>query len=225
VQYGPVTSDADGYFEIATPAGTYEVWAGARWYNSVTHYDVVVSDTETAAGGRATAQSAIAIQDFALARYAQPVYRFLNLRNGTYFYTATDDEMNNVVANLSHFYKYETVAYALVVDSTINNMPLYRFYNKHTGAHFYTMDEGEKAYLMSGHPGWHYEGVAYKVSASPTWTSETASYPTTPVYRYYNPGFNAHFYSVMENWGLAHSHKTPWHFEGVAFYIDPRWAD
>ena len=154
-QYGPVTTDADGYYELEVPAGTYEVWTDANWYDGADQYDVVVTDTE------AITVQAVTTQDFALTRYAQPVYRFLNLRTGTYFYTADDAEMANIVAHLGQYFRYETIAYGLYLEEgTINNMPLYRFYNKRNGAHFWTMNEAEKARLMDGHLGWTYEGIA-----------------------------------------------------------------
>jgi Repeat of unknown function (DUF5648)/Carboxypeptidase regulatory-like domain len=219
-EYGPAITDSNGEYEIAVPAGTYEVFAGANWYDSVTHTDVVVADAET------ISVQAVTTQDFALTRYAQPVYRFLNLRTGTYFYSADDAEMANVVAHLGQYFRYETIAYGLYLGSdTVNNMPLYRFYNKRNGAHFWTMNEAEKARLMDGHLGWTYEGIAYYVSASPTWMDDQTPYPTQAVYRYYNPGLNAHFYSVIDNYWVTHKHKTPWNFEGVAFFIDPRWND
>ena len=219
-QYGPAITDSNGYYELALPAGTYVVRAEANWYEEAGHNSVAVSDTQ------AISVQALTTQDFALVRYAQPVYRFLNLRTGTYFYSADDAEMASIVAHLGQYFRYETIAYGLYLENdTVNNMPLYRFYNKRNGAHFWTMNESEKARLMDGHLGWTYEGIAYYVSASPTWMDDQTPYPTQPVYRYYNPGLNAHFYSVVDNYWVTHKHKTPWNFEGIAFYIDPRWND
>jgi len=49
----------------------------------------------------------------------------------------------------------------LVRDGTV---PVFRFWNKNTGAHFYTIDEAEKVKLETLYVHiWIYEGVAYYV--------------------------------------------------------------
>ncbi|MRR12123.1 hypothetical protein EG835_06570, partial [bacterium] len=42
------------------------------------------------------------------------VYRFFNLRNGSHFYTASEDEKASVEQNLGHTYQYEGVAFWVV---------------------------------------------------------------------------------------------------------------
>ena len=49
--------------------------------------------------------------------YAQagkpPVYRFINVRNGSHFYTASAEEFDNVMATWPHIYRYEGIAFWL----------------------------------------------------------------------------------------------------------------
>jgi hypothetical protein len=42
---------------------------------------------------------------------ALPVYRFYNFKNGTHFYTASEDEREYVGTQLGATYRYECVAY------------------------------------------------------------------------------------------------------------------
>mgnify|MGYP001460988642 CR=1 FL=1 len=42
---------------------------------------------------------------------SMPVYRFYNKANGSHFYTVSAEERDTVIANLSHIYSYEGVAY------------------------------------------------------------------------------------------------------------------
>jgi hypothetical protein len=42
-----------------------------------------------------------------------PVYRFYNLKNGSHFYTASDEEKNHVIATWPHIYQYEGPAFWL----------------------------------------------------------------------------------------------------------------
>ena len=73
------------------------------------------------------------------------VFRFYNIKNGVHFYTASEAEKDNTLANLSATYKYEGVAYTLnSAPGAGNDTPLYRFYNMKTGVHFYTASEAEK---------------------------------------------------------------------------------
>jgi hypothetical protein len=111
------------------------------------------------------------------------------------------------------------VAYALDASSTAaNTAPLYRFYNKVQGVHFYTADAGERDRLIHTMANlYRYEGVAYYVSLSPTGTS--------PVYRFYNFKKGVHFYtaSADERDSVIAKLRSTYRYEGVAFSYDPPW--
>lgn len=93
-----------------------------------------------------------------------PVHRFLNRYNGTHFYTISDSERASVVANLSHIYVYEGVAWytrdaSVPVSGMVN---VHRFYRKSAGTHLYTASDEEKDYIIANYSAnYTYEGVAY----------------------------------------------------------------
>jgi len=94
--------------------------------------------------------------------------------------------------------------------------PVYRFWASEKGRHFYTIDQQEMTKLVNRH--WQ------------TWTPEHAvfyAYPeggrppeTCPVYRFYAPGLDAHFFTMsqQEKEQLVRSNAETWTYEGVAFY-------
>jgi beta-glucanase (GH16 family) len=88
--------------------------------------------------------------------------------------------------------------------------PVYRFYDTRTGDHFYTLDNGEKDWIIRTLETYKYEGVA--------WATPDKSPATVDVHRFYDRGDHSHFFttSVAErDWVGAH---LPDHvYEGVAF--------
>ena len=98
----------------------------------------------------------------------KPVYRFYNLRNGSHFYTASLAEKNSVQANLSDTYHYEGPAYVVNTANALNSSPLYRFYNKKNGSHFYTASLAEKNSVQANLSATYaYDGPAYNVCLTP----------------------------------------------------------
>lgn len=109
-----------------------------------------------------------------------PVYRFYNTANGSHFYTASEGEKNNVISTLSGTYNYEGVAYQAVTSSSANATlsgmtPLYRFFNKVVGSHFFTISDTERDSVIANLSStYNYEGVAYYVASD---TSSAAAAP------------------------------------------------
>ena len=81
--------------------------------------------------------------------YTTPLYRFYNKKNGSHFYTASEAEKNRVLANLSATYTYDGVAYNVSATQVAGSTPVYRFYNKKNGSHFYTASEAEKNSVLA----------------------------------------------------------------------------
>ena len=142
-----------------------------------------------------------------------PVYRFYNAKAGVHFYTASESEKASVIANLSHIYTYEGVSYQINTSNPVNSQPLYRFYNAKAGVHFYTASDAEKASVIANLSHiYTYEGVAYKVSRTPT---------PMPVWRFYNFKKGVHFYTASEaekNNVLANLSWT-YKLDGIGYYI------
>ena len=165
---------------------------------------------------------AVTTQDFSLVQDPdtpeQPVYRFYNMRRGVHFYTASDEEFISVYRSLADF-RYEGLVYCIPVgrsdgrgNTNTNEFPLYRFYNRQTGVHFYTMSEAEKNTVQGTLADMYaYEGVAYYVSDDPS---------GIPVFRFYLPRKNTHFFTadvreLQLNSGLSNYYQ----YEGIGYYV------
>jgi hypothetical protein len=91
-----------------------------------------------------------------------PLYRFYNLKKGVHFYTADEAEKNRVVATLASTYRLEGEAYRISTTAIAGARPVYRFFNRKTGVHFYTADEAEKANVIDHLSSrYNYEGIGY----------------------------------------------------------------
>lgn len=143
-----------------------------------------------------------------------PVYRFYNVNNSSHFYTASGVERDIVAANYSATYIYEGPAYDINILSPADNTPLYRFYNKRNGSHFYTASAQERDLVIATYGATYtYEGAAYNVSMSAT--------NATPVYRFFNMGNGSHFYtaSAEERDSVIATYPALYAYEGIAYYL------
>jgi hypothetical protein len=68
-------------------------------------------------------------------------------------------------------------------------MPVYRFYNATTGAHFYTISSLERDYVIATYPVFQYEGPSFQAYSG-------AATGMSAVYRFYNTVSGAHFYTI-----------------------------
>jgi Bacterial Ig domain/Repeat of unknown function (DUF5648) len=140
------------------------------------------------------------------------VYRFCNLKNGYYLWTASEVEKNNIVATLAKTWKLEGVAYR--INTTTNTSPLWRFRNLEKGFYLYTSDANEKNWIVANlSKSYVLEGVAYDVS-------RTAG---SPVWRFRNLKDGTYLYTAdanEKNTIVATMSKT-WALEGVAYLITP----
>ena len=144
----------------------------------------------------------------------RPVYRFYNLKTGTHFYTASEVERYAVVRNWPTTYRFEGPAYSLNASNTANTLPLYRFWNKKNGTHFYTASEAEKNDVLSR------LGAVYRLDGIAYFVSNTAT-NAIPVYRFYNVRLGTHFFtaSVAERDSVMARLGAVYRFEGIAYYI------
>ena len=229
VGVGPVenfTTEYDGTYSFATVASD-DVHVNAFAWDRVTPpvpASVVVAD------GLPTTQ------DFSLTRndmFNQPVYRFFNMKGGVHFYTASDAEFINTYKNLSGVFHYDGIAYFVPWGDSENpdytnpnTLPLYRFFNRRTGVHFYTASETEKARVIATRSDdYTYEGMAYNVSDRPLVISTTAAnskQASLPIYRFYVPLRDAHFFTAYsgEIFAAGSGLSSYYHYEGIGFYIN-----
>jgi hypothetical protein len=97
--------------------------------------------------------------------FCMPVYRFWSDSYKHHFYTISESEKNNIIANMPEW-KYESVVYAASTESGVfgsYSLPLYRFWSNTYKGHFYTTNEVEKNSLILNDSNWNYEGIAYYV--------------------------------------------------------------
>ncbi len=143
------------------------------------------------------------------------IYRFYDRHSGVHFYTANKNERDYVYDRLSN-YTYEGASYqGIDPTSETESLAVYRFYNRDSGAHFYTIDENEKNVVEQELDNYNYEGEAF-------FAFHTEVEGSIPIYRFYNSTTGAHFYtpSVVERDSLI-DNLPHFESEGIAYYAFP----
>ena len=150
----------------------------------------------------------------------QPVYRFYSDILQDYFWTVSADEKNQLQAayqNGSGTYLYQGVYGYVEKSASARTIPVYRFYNKKTGDHFYTMNEAEKNQVeedyRTGKDNYAYEGIAWYASKS----------LGKPVYRFFDTVAFDHYYTsnegIRDSLITQYKNKTGnWRYEGIGWY-------
>lgn len=140
------------------------------------------------------------------------VYKFLDKRTNTNFYTASKTERDTVIANWSSTFTYLGVAYSL--DSGKNPWPLYRFQHRTNSSFFYTASVTERDRMMSAYSSvWKYQGEAYKVART--------SSAGPAVYRFYNRHQGTYYYTTSrtERDALIARNSGSHMYEGAVFHL------
>lgn len=97
-----------------------------------------------------------------------PLYRFWSNRYRGHFFTISESEKNNIIANLSGDWSYEGVAYYVYWWQDDGTVPVYRFWSNRYKHHFFTVSESEKDNIVANlSRDWTYEGVAYYALPAP----------------------------------------------------------
>src|SRR5438105_4203029 len=90
--------------------------------------------------------------------------------------------------------------------------PVYRFYNKATRTHFYTISEAERGYVNATLPDYNFEGPVF--SAYPAGQTNAL-----PVYRFWNTATGTHFYTIsLQERDQVLRTLPRYAFEGMAYY-------
>ncbi len=146
-----------------------------------------------------------------------PVYRFWSPVFSGHFFTMNEEEKNNIIGGLSNYWTYEGIAYYAYTGQAVETLPVYRFWSPVFAGHFYTMNEGEKNYIISDLSAyWTYEGIAW--CAYPTQVVDTV-----PVYRFWSPVYAHHFFTIneTEKSNIISALSAYWTYEGIAYYAFP----
>jgi hypothetical protein len=144
------------------------------------------------------------------------VYRFWAPVANRHFYTMDLDEKNKLIEECPNVWMFEGPAFHAWATKYFPDLaPVHRFWSERSRSHFYTIDEAEKDSLLANSYSWTYEGVvfyAYPEGRQPD--------DALPVYRFWNPSDNAHFYTIdpHEAEKLLTQYEDVFLFEGTAFY-------
>ena len=141
------------------------------------------------------------------------VYRFLNTNSNAHFYTTSEVEKESIENTLPE-YDFEGPSYVSVDPLTGNPepKPVYRFFNRDTGVHLYTISETEKESIMKNLSNYTFEGEAF-------YAYETQVEGTIPVYRFYDATVGAHLYTTSEVERESIENTLPnYRSEGIAYY-------
>ncbi len=171
---------------------TCQAWAGNeavyRFYNrdTGTHF-YTVSVGERDGVIRAYPQFAYEGATFAApvdAAVTVPVYRFYNTKTGTHFYTTSESERDGIIATYPHF-AYEGPAFrAFASPGSDGRLPVYRFFNTTTGAHFYTISSAERDKVVATYPSFVYEGIAFHCYPASSATVAPVTKAATDAWRF-----------------------------------------
>jgi hypothetical protein len=149
----------------------------------------------------------------------KPVYRFRNLKNGFYLWSADEAEKNTIITTLYKTWLYEGPAYQINTANPLNQSPLWRFVNIKGGYYLYSADPAEKASIIANlSKTWKFEGEAYKVSTNPA---------GAPVWRFRNiakgvtNGTYLYSADVNEKNTIVATLGKVWQLEGPAYYLAP----
>ena len=140
------------------------------------------------------------------------VFRFFDTHTGTHFYTSSTSERDQTIAGRVDL-TYEGVglnAQTQAADPAA--APVFRFFDTHSGSHFYTTSAAERDGLTSGTAGLTYEGIAFYENTVAT-TSDTA------VYRFFDKVDGTHFFTPDQNeYASVLATRGDLVNEGIAFY-------
>ena len=145
------------------------------------------------------------------------VYRFWSPVNERHFYTIDEAERDKLINLYPHVWTYEDIAYyAFATDCEPNLAPIYRFWSGSLNAHFYTADEAERDKLINDYPHvWIYEGPAFYAYPDGQQPDNAL-----PVYRFWSPVLESHFYTMdeTERDKLIDLYPHVWTYECIAWY-------
>lgn len=140
------------------------------------------------------------------------VFRFFDTSTGTHFYTSSVSERDQTIAARVDL-TYEGVGLnAQSQTSDPAAAPVFRFFDTHSGSHFYTTSATERDGLRTGTTGLTYEGVAF-------YENTVATAADTAVYRFFDKVDGTHFYTPNQNeYAGVLATRGDLVNEGIAFY-------
>ena len=157
----------------------------------------------------------------------EPIFRFFNVENKAFFYTANVQEAEHILEMSSELkenvdewsYVLQGATFA-AAHSYPDAVDLHRFYNYQTGHHFFTVNEDEVRYIQKqiDEAAWPfiYEQAAFKVY--PWDPNEDEDGNEIAVHRFFSPSLNRHVFTASPLEALLFQESGIWNYEGVGFY-------
>lgn len=150
------------------------------------------------------------------------VYRFWSEQNRHHFLTADPVEARAVMDNYTSWeWSFEGPSFTVypVASCPVDASPIYRFWSEQNRSHFYTIDEGEKNYILSAFAPsqWKLEGAVYCAY-------KTQKAGSIPLYRFWSEQNRGHFYTIDEgekNYVINSFSDFEWRYENIAYYVLP----
>ena len=145
-----------------------------------------------------------------------PLHYFSSNNNPSHVFTSVQAEVDNISTNLEEHYTYEGISHYVVGNHTLNAIPVYRLYNRLSGAHFYSSSREELQRILNNLWYFSIEGVAFFVFPTP-------EPGTLPVYRFFVPSTGSHYFTISEaeKNQLVNSGQQVRNYEGIAWYAYP----
>lgn len=137
-------------------------------------------------------------------------------------YSASTSEtvMSYGVTNLASKFSNVDLAALIQINGIENdldsygNSPVYRFYNKASGGHFFTISEAEAEYVATNlYDTFNFEGAGF-------YTQATESADLSPVFRFFNTNSGGHFFTIneAERDYVIENLSDSLNYEGTGFY-------
>lgn len=97
-----------------------------------------------------------------------PVYRFADMANGGYFYTASEEERTTIEVTMADRMRYENIAFYVPDEEEAGvTYPVMRLKNLDTGGYLFTSNPEEVLYAqVQPDSRWEYQGVAFQALAT-----------------------------------------------------------
>ena len=123
-----------------------------------------------------------------------PIFRLYNTRTGAHLYTRGEADRDKVLAKYSDFVDDDgDPAFFASLQPVCEFTPIYRLYNKRTGAHLYTIGETDRDKVLD-----KYKDFVFDDNAPAFYARTTAKNGYTPIYRLYNTRTGFHLYTRGE---------------------------
>ena len=160
------------------------------------------------------------------------VYRYRNVLNGTYLFTASEKERDSLEADPNFVAEgFEGQSFRAEIEPEIDPMTItpfdtvipqevFRFRRKDNGSFFYTISDEERDFILNDPSVKDF----YQIESESFFAYENPVTDSIPVFRFFNPNLGAHLYTPNEKERdfILDTPNSPWTYEpNSTFYAFP----